>query len=254
MGGDLHFIEGEGSPQHSYYEENKAGRYSTQAQLDHKLNNREKLTFKNSISYFDRTINLPDYRFSGVQISSYTEANYSRTGERSDWVAGINLVTEKFNENQNSSFPLRNYNYNTVGGFVQNTLNLTAKLTLETGIRGDYHNDYGFFFLPRISGLWKISDHFSTRLGGGLGYKAPTVFTEDAERIQFRNVLPINVADTKAERSYGANYDITYRTGLFNDQVSFSINQLFFYTRVNNPILLRRLQTVTCSISSHRGI
>jgi outer membrane receptor for ferrienterochelin and colicins len=115
-----------------------------------------------------------------------------------------------------------------VGGFVQNTLNLTAKLTLETGIRGDYHNDYGFFFLPRISGLWKISDHFSTRLGGGFGYKAPTVFTEDAERIQFRNVLPINVANTKAERSYGANYDITYRTGLFNDQVSFSINQLFF--------------------------
>jgi outer membrane receptor for ferrienterochelin and colicins len=241
MGGDLHFIEGEGSPQHSYYEENKAGRYSTQAQLDHKLNDKEKLTFKNSISYFDRTIKLPDYRFSGVQVSSYTEANYSRTGERSDWVAGINLVTEKFNENQNSSFPLRNYNYNTVGGFVQNTLNLTAKLTLETGIRGDYHNDYGFFFLPRISGLWKISDHFSTRLGGGLGYKAPTVFTEDAERIQFRNVLPINVADTKAERSYGANYDITYRTGLFNDQVSFSINQLFFYTGVNNPILLTLL-------------
>jgi outer membrane receptor for ferrienterochelin and colicins len=241
VGGDLPYIEGDGSPQHSYYEENKTGRYSTQVQFDHKLNNREKLTFKNSVSYFDRTINLPDYRFAGVQISSYTEADYSRTGERSDWVAGVNLVTEKFNESQNSSFPLRNYNYNTVGGFIQNALNVSPKFTLETGIRGDYHNDYGFFFLPRISGLWKISDHFSTRLGGGFGYKAPTVFTEDAERIQFRNVLPIDVTNTKAERSYGANYDITYRTGLFNDQVSFSINQLFFYTRVNNPILLTSL-------------
>jgi iron complex outermembrane receptor protein len=241
MGGDLHFVEGDGSSQHSYFEENKTGRYSTQAQLDHKLNDKEKLTFKNSVSYFDRTIKLPDYRFSGVQVSSYTEANYSRTGERSDWVAGLNLLTEKFKENQNSSFSLRNYNYNTVGAFIQNTLNLSPKFTLETGVRGDHHNDYGFFFLPRISGLWKISDHFSTRLGGGLGYKAPTVFTEDAERIQFRNVLPIDVTNTKAERSYGANYDITYRTGLFNDQVSFSINQLFFYTRVNNPILLTSL-------------
>jgi outer membrane receptor for ferrienterochelin and colicins len=91
-------LKGDGSPQHSYYEENKTGRYSTQVQFDHKLNNREKLTFKNSVSYFDRTINLPDYRFAGVQISSYTEADYSRTGERSDWVAGVNLLTEKFSE------------------------------------------------------------------------------------------------------------------------------------------------------------
>lgn len=241
MAGDLHFVEGDGSPQHSYFEENKTGRYSTQAQLDHKLNDKEKLTFKNSISYFDRMIKLPDYRFSGVQVSSYTEANYTRTGERLDWVTGINLLTENFRENQNSSFPLRNYNYNTVGAFIQNTLNLSPKFTLETGVRADHHNNYGFFFLPRMSGLWKINDYFSTRLGGGLGYKAPTVFTEDAERIQFRNVLPIDVTHTKAERSYGANYDITYRTGLFNDQVSFSINQLLFYTRVNNPILLTSL-------------
>jgi outer membrane receptor for ferrienterochelin and colicins len=95
--------------------------------------------------------------------------------------------------------------------------------------------------LPRISGLWKISDHLSTRLGGGLGYKAPTVFTEDAERIQFRNVLPIDVKNTQAERSYGANYDINYRTAIFDGTVGFSINQMFFYTRVNHPILLTSL-------------
>src|SRR5690606_31914172 len=83
-----------------------------------------------------------------------------------------------------------------------------------------------------------INEHFSTRLGGGLGYKAPTVFTEDAERIQFRNVLPLDVANTEAERSYGANYDVNYRTALFDGKGSFSINQMFFYTRINSPILL----------------
>ena len=241
IGGDLHYIEGDSGPLHSYYEKNKTGRYSTQAQLDYKLNANEGLSFKNSISYFNRSISLPDYRFSGAQVSSYTEANYSHNTETSDWVGGLNLLTEKFNEDKNSLFPLRNYNYTTVGGFIQNTLNLSPKFTLESGIRGDYHNQYGFFFLPRISALYKINGHFSTRLGGGLGYKAPTVFTEDAERIQFRNVLPVDVANTKAERSYGANYDITYRTGLFDGRVSFSINQLFFYTRVNSPILLSAL-------------
>jgi outer membrane receptor for ferrienterochelin and colicins len=241
IGGDMQYLKGDGDAQHSYFELNKTGRYSSQVELDHKLNDKEKLTVKNSISYFDRSISLPNYRFSGVQVSSYSEANYSYNSGKTDWVAGINYLTDNFKEDQNSSFPLRSYNYNTIGAFVQNTWNATDKFILESGLRGDYHNEYGVFVLPRISGLYKINSHFSTRLGGGLGYKAPTVFTEDAERIEFRNVLPIDVANTKAERSYGANYDVTYRTGLFNDQISFSINQLFFYTRINNPIILTPL-------------
>jgi outer membrane receptor for ferrienterochelin and colicins len=241
IGGDLHYIEGNGDALHSYFEENKTGRYSTQAELVHKLDNSTKLVFKNSVSYYDRTINLPDYRFSGEQTSTYTEANYIRNSEKSDWVLGVNFLTDNFNENRNSTFPLRSYANNTIGGFIQNTWNVSKTFTLESGIRGDYHNQYGFMFLPRVSGLWKISSHFSTRLGGGLGYKGPNVFTEDAERIQFRNVLPIDVANTRAERSYGANYDINYRTAIFDGNGSFSINQLFFYTRIEHPILLTAL-------------
>ncbi|TSJ43088.1 TonB-dependent receptor [Mucilaginibacter corticis] len=241
IGGDMQYLKGNGGAQHSYYELNKTGRYSSQVELDHKFNAKEKLTLKNSVSYFDRSINLPDYRFSGKQTSTYSEANYAYNGENTDWVAGINYLTDHFNEDRNSSFPLRSYDYHTVGGFVQNTWNATNKLILESGLRLDHHNEYGTFVLPRISGLYKINSHLSTRLGGGLGYKAPTVFTEDAERIEFRNVLPIDVANTKAERSYGANYDLNYRTGLFNGLVGFSINQLFFYTRIENPILLTTL-------------
>ncbi|WP_254070900.1 TonB-dependent receptor [Pedobacter sp. L105] len=238
IGGDLEYIKGNGSSQHSYFEQNKTGRYSTQVELDHKLNDKEKLVFRNSVSYYDRSIELPDYLFSGVQVSTYSEANYSRNGEKADWVAGLNFLTDHFKEDQHSNLALRSYNYSTIGAFVQNTWNATDKFSIESGVRGDYHNDYGFFFLPKISGLWKINEHFSTRLGGGLGYKAPSVFTEDAERIQFRNVLPIDLTNTKAERSYGANYDINYKTSLFDDKVGFSINQMFFYTRIKDPILL----------------
>ncbi len=238
IGGDMEYLKGNGSATHSYFEENKTQRYSTQLELEHALSDKAKLTFRNSVSYYDRSIRLPDYLFSGVQLSTYSEVNYNRHTERTDWVAGINFLTDNFKEDRNNDFALRSYNYKTIGGFVQNTWNASEKITLESGIRGDYHNEYGFFFLPRVSALWKINDQFSTRLGGGLGYKAPSVFTEDAERVQFRNVLPIDVTNTKAERSYGANYDINYRTRLFDGAVGFSINQLFFYTRINNPILL----------------
>lgn len=238
IGGDLEYIKGNGNAQHSYFEENKTQRYSTQLELDHQLNDKEKLIFRNSVSYYNRSIGLPDYLFSGVQLSTYSEVNYSRKEKKMDWVGGVNFLSDHFKEDKNNNAALRSYNYTTIGGFVQNTWNLTDKFIVESGIRTDYHNNYGFFFLPRVSGLWKINEHLSTRLGGGLGYKAPTVFTEDAERIQFRNVLPVDVNRTKAERSYGANYDINYRTLLFDDKIGFSINQLFFYTRINNPILL----------------
>jgi outer membrane receptor for ferrienterochelin and colicins len=253
IGGDLHYINGDGDNQHSYFEKNKTGRYSTQVAFDHKLNDRESLTVKNSVSYFDRSISLPDYRFSGVQFSTYSEASYTRRSETIDWVAGLNYLSEKFSEDKNNSFPLRSYSYNTVGGFIQNTWDATKKLTIESGLRGDYHNRYGFFLLPRLSALLTISPHFSTRLSGGLGYKAPTVFTEDAERIQFRNVLPIDIGNTTAERSYGVSYDINYRAGLFDDRVSFSINQLFFYTRVDNPILLTALSNGNLQYLQPRG-
>lgn len=238
IGGDLEYIKGNGNDQHSYFEENKTQRYSTQLELEHQLNDKEKLIFRNSVSYYNRSIGLPDYLFSGVQLSTYSEVNYSRKGKKADWVGGINFLSDHFKEDKNNNAALRSYNYTTIGGFVQNTWNLTDQFIVESGIRTDYHNDYGIFFLPRISGLWKINEHLSTRLGGGLGYKSPGIFTEDAERIQFRNVLPVDVNRTKAERSYGANYDINYRTILFDDQIGFSINQLFFYTRINNPILL----------------
>ena len=243
LGGDIRYVEGHGDAEHSYFERNRTGRYSTQAELTHQLNDNEQLIFRNSVSYFDRTISLPDYRFSGVQLSTYSEADYVRTGRRADWVAGLNFLTDQFREKAESTFPLRDYTYTTWGGFVQNTLNITKQVQLESGLRGDYHNRYGFLLLPRLSALWKISPHLTSRLGGGLGYKAPTVFTEEAERIQFRNVLPVDVAGTRAERSYGANFDVTYRTGLFDNRVSLSINQLLFYTRVSHPILLTPLSS-----------
>jgi iron complex outermembrane receptor protein len=91
--------------------------------------------------------------------------------------------------------------------------------------------------LPRISALYKISNKFSTRLGGGVGYKSPTIFTEESERVHYQNVLPIDDNLNTLERSYGGNLDFNYKTSLGKD-VSFSINQLFFYTYLDRPLLL----------------
>ena len=112
-------------------------------------------------------------------------------------------------------------------------------MNLETGLRADYIPDYGAAILPRVSAHFKITDKFSSRLGGGFGYKSPTIFTEDSERLQYQNVLPIDKDNNKLERSYGLNLDFNYVTSIFDGNVTFSINQLFFYTYLDNPLLLQ---------------
>lgn len=237
VGGDIQFIEGDRDATNVFFEKNNTNRFSTQLGIDHQLNVKSKLSFKNSISFYDRSIEIPDFKFSGVQLSSFSEANYTHRSAISEWIVGLNLWTDKFIQDQLNILEVVDYNHITTGVFLQNTWDATEKFVLETGLRGDYQNEYGFFALPRISALLKVNRKLSMRLGGGLGYKTPTVFTEDAERIQFRNVLPIDVPDTKAEQSIGGNFDIDFKTPL-SDQLFFSINTLFFYTQIKDPLVL----------------
>lgn len=237
IGGDIKYIKNKSEGTDNYFERNRTNRNSTQLELEHKINDNSKLSFKNSVSYYDRTIEIPTFKFSGIQLSSFTEANYNHKSEKSEWITGLNLWTDKFDQNKIDNSKVVDYNYTTFGAFFQNTWNATEKFALETGLRGDYQNKYGFFALPRISGLLKTSPKLSMRLGGGLGYKTPTVFTEDAERMQFRNVLPIDISITKAEQSFGSNFDINYKTPI-NHKMFFSVNTLLFYTQVKNPLTL----------------
>lgn len=239
LGGDMKYVDGKGDEEHSYFERNKTQRHSSQLTFEHRFDKQNRLNVKNSVTYFSRKIEIPDFTFDGKQLSSFSEVSYIHTKEKTEWVAGANVWTDKFTEKKLTDFPLRDYNMTTLGLFAQNNTKITDWMNLETGLRTDYVTDYGFVVLPRISSLFKINEKFSSRIGGGFGYKAPTIFSEDSERIQFQNVLPIDDDKNKLEKSYGANVDFTYKTGLFGDQVFLSINQLFFYTYLKNPLELQ---------------
>jgi len=236
-GGDIEYIKG--NKPTGYTEINNTDRYSSQLLLDHHFNDKSQFTFKNSINRFKRVIDVTNYVFNGSQTGTFSEAAYSYHGDRSEWTGGINFVTDHFEEIKLTSTPLRNYEQITTGLFVQNNFKANDKFSLETGLRGDYVKDYGFAVLPRLSMLFKFSPKLSSRIGGGLGYKTPTIFTEESERLLYKNVLPINADENKMEKSYGVNADINYRTKFADDKISFSINHLFFYTRIHDPLMLQ---------------
>ncbi|AXT49678.1 TonB-dependent receptor [Aquimarina sp. BL5] len=236
IGGDITKIESGEAGIHQYTEENNSKRLSSQLVYQTKLDSVSSLEFKNSVSFFDRNLTVPDFNFDGQQTNTFTEITYNKASEKTDWIIGANLYTSDFDEDDDAPLQ-RDQKDLTFGAFANNIYDISDNWILETGLRADYNNDFGFFPLPRISLLYKNNSGFSSRIGGGLGYKIPDIFTEEAEYINFENVLAIDKSMVDAERSYGVNFDLNYQTRL-SDEIGFSVNQLFYVTAINDGLLL----------------
>ncbi|WP_298903065.1 TonB-dependent receptor [uncultured Psychroserpens sp.] len=236
VGGDISKIENGEEGIHQYTEENNSKRLSSQFVYQTQLDELRSLQFKNSVSFFDRNLSVPNFSFDGKQTNTFTEITYNKTSEKTDWIFGANLYTSNFDENDNATLQ-RDQKDVTFGAFANNIYDISEHWILETGLRADYNYDFGFFPLPRVSLLYKNDNGFSSRIGGGLGYKIPDIFTEEAEYINFENVLAIDKSKVDAERSYGVNFDLNYQTRL-SDAIGFSVNQLFYVTAIKDGLLL----------------
>ena len=238
-GGDIDVVKNEISTDHTYFENNNSERVSTQLVYQNSFGNNQSIEIKNSIGYFNRALSLPSYTFNGDEINSFTEFNYSKNSKHTDWILGANIYTNSFSEN--SELP-RDMSQTTIGLFYNNTTDLKSKLILETGFRVDHSKGWGVFPLPRISLLWKVDDNFSARMGGGLGYKIPDLFTEEAAMLNFQGIAPIDMDNVQAEKSIGYNIDLNYSTAL-SEELIVSVNQLFYNTQISDALLLSMAQS-----------
>jgi outer membrane receptor for ferrienterochelin and colicins len=236
-GGDVFVIRNRGDNFHQYFELNNSLRNITTLQFDRDYSQGRKIIAKQSIAFFNREIEIPNYLFKGRQFNAYTDLSYIQPVKKHALIFGFNAVYDQFKENFDSiGLPRRNETRKTFGGYAQDSFNITDKLSIEAGFRLDHVKDYGSFSLPRISLLYRFTDHLSSRFSVGLGYKAPSIFTEEAETMLFQNVLPIGNS-LKAERSRGGTFDVNYRNTI-GEKFSYSLNQMFFYTEIKDPLVL----------------
>jgi outer membrane receptor for ferrienterochelin and colicins len=229
-GGDLQALEGTSTDTlHSFFEKNKTQRNTFDGHFKHDFSKTFSLTAKSAISLLNRSVSSSvDPIFSGNFGTSYSEISVLNSEPKGDFVGGINLVTQSFQPNSTTSIP--KFDYTTYGVFTQATLKLGQKWTLESGLRLDYHNQYGRFLLPRVSILYKPAHDWSIRLGNGFGYRTPDVFTDKTSK----NTPLSNLA--KAEVSTGYNFDGNW-SHLFFDKLSLTLNQAFYYVRIDKPIV-----------------
>ena len=196
-----------------------------------------RLTLKGAITSFGRDVLTNTVAFKASQTTYYTEASYLHAPGRSNTlVAGLNFNGEQLRNANGSATPLLSaYTYSTVGVFAQDNWTPTPRLNLQAGLRYDHHSDYGGFVLPRLSALFKFNDEFTARLNGGLGYRVPVPYVNALDERDYPQVQPLR--GLTAETSQGLNGDLNY-THHFAPAVVLNLNQSFFYTRLQNPLIL----------------
>lgn len=232
-GGDMQVLRNRPTALHQFYIENQSLRNTLEVIWERKIGQANKFSFKTTISNYKRDISSNTFGMRAKQLSFYSEASYVWKKEKHDVVAGVNFNGDRFRKIVPDSSSISDYSYFTAGLFIQDDWRIHPKFIIESGLRTDLHNVYGTFVLPRISLLYKINPYFTSRLGGGMGYRVPTVFNSEVDERSYRNLrLDDNAV---AEKSLGANCDINFKKVIGEWEIT--INQSFYLTRINRPLV-----------------
>jgi len=158
----------------------------------------------------------------------FGEASIQTTTGRHTWVAGLGVDRDAYHPEDVPQFA---YQFVIPGVFAQDDIVIKPWLSLSASGRVDYHNQYGTFFSPRLSALFK-SRGWTSRMSIGQGFFGPTPLTEETEaaglsRLQIPQAL-------KAERGRSASFDLTRTVGPGSYTVT------LFGSRVSNPLHVER--------------
>lgn len=231
--GDLLAVRDGTTAQHPFLQTERTRRNTVDLAFDHDFSAKNSLRVKSAVGVFERQTTLPQFNFTAIQYSSYTEASEHIRLKNNDLLLGLNFISESFRPQNGDSTGLEKYDYRTFGLFVQDGWSITSKLMLEAGLRLDIRNPDRQFLLPRLALFYKPGTSWSLRLAAGTGYKAPDILALADPTARLLN----NWTAVQAERSTGANADINFHTLLFN-RIGLELNQAFYYTQIDDPLTL----------------
>jgi iron complex outermembrane receptor protein len=171
--------------------------------------------------------------FNATQGIFYSDAQYSFGVDSHSVLLGTAFNFEEFTDRTSVVSSARSYRYAVPAFFAQDEIILAGDWTVLLSGRLDFHNKLGTFFTPRASLMYRASSVLTMRIGGGTGFKSPTIFVEEAEAVGFRNVRPLQ--NIQAEKATSGSFDLNWR-GIFG-QVGASFNLAFYVTRLTNALL-----------------
>ena len=143
---------------------------------------------------------------------------------RHTWVAGTAIEHDAYNP---LDVPQFEYGFTIPGVFVQDDWEVKPWLSVSASGRLDHHNEYGTFFSPRLSALFR-SGRWNSRVSAGTGFFGPTALTEETEAAGLSGAVVDGTL--LAEKGRSASFDVTRTQG------PVSITATLFASQVSDPL------------------
>jgi outer membrane receptor for ferrienterochelin and colicins len=126
------------------------------------------------------------------------------------------------------------------GVFGEYTYSKNEKIDLVFGLRGDYHNNFGFFATPRFHGRYAVSQFTVLRASAGRGQRTANIIAENIGGLATARKF-IVTGNTNNNNPYGLNAELAWNYGLnlthdFNENIQYSLD--FYLTNFNNQIVV----------------
>lgn len=215
-----------------YLESNKTTRWNAAGAIDWTLAELSSIAVRAAGMHLGRDSYYGATPFNGVQEFLFGDAAYTTAIGVHTLLAGSTFSFERFDD-RTPDAESRSYSYSDLGLWLQEEMAYDKWKLLVSG-RYDHQNSFGEFFTPRVSVMYKPSGILSFRFGGGTGFKAPTIFLEDAELYGFRNARPIT--GLRAELARSLSFDVNYRI-LLGD-VAATVNAAIYGTNLEHALVL----------------
>ena len=216
-----------------YFERMRTERLDITSQLDWRLAKDDAITVKIAGTRSHRDAHYGGSAFDATQEVIYADAQYSFKTRSHTLLVGTAFNLEDFTDRSPLEGARRSYRFESPAVFMQDEVVLAPNWSLVMSGRIDFHNRFGTFFTPRASLMHRPSALLAVRIGGGTGFKIPTIFTEEAEEAGFRKVHPLNAIHP--EKAMSGSFDLNWR--VFTEEVGATINIAFYITSLSNALL-----------------
>jgi outer membrane receptor for ferrienterochelin and colicin len=207
-----------------------------------------------------------DYKSIAIQLSgSYQRMNniFDRTNYFGEQLSGIaNLIfQDELGDSENQTFKTGiSFLYDEYqeihkfdryerlelvpGAYLEYNLVPNDDFALVAGIRGDYHNLYGFFYSPRLHLRYKLGELSAIKLSAGKGQRTPNIFVENIGYFaSSRQWIIEGDADQSGyglepERAwnFGLNFTKKFLVGIAEREGSWTVD--LYHTRFENQVVI----------------
>lgn len=164
-----------------------------------------------SAMYHDQRGRYGHRQYNGNQLSG--RANLLFASEYSEEVkqtSGVSFVYDEYVETLDSLDFSRTEQ--TFGIFSEHTYTPNEDWSIIAGIRGDYHNTYGFFVTPRLHARYSFNENTSLKLAAGMGYRSPNLLMDNVGL--FASNRTIQIQTSEAGAPYGMKMEEAINLGL----------------------------------------